>query len=286
MSETLAIDVENAVKFFGGNSRWWGGANASRFNGGSSAPAGAKVAVDHVSLQVRRGEIFGVLGPNGSGKSTLIRLIATLLIPDSGRVTVFGHDVTAEPRKVQSLINRVSVEASFFKKLSPMENLQYGARLYGVSAGETTARVLEILARLGLDEKSIYRPMEEMSRGMQQKVAIARALLSKPSLLLLDEPTTGLDPRSKRDVQKFVRELRDAQGTTILLTTHDMIEAEALCDRIAIIDGGKIVALNTPGKLKSLIRHNGHAPTLEDVFLELTGKQLAAEDEMPGALAI
>jgi ABC-2 type transport system ATP-binding protein len=286
MNEVLAIDVENAVKFFGGNSRWWGGANASRFNGGSNAPAGAKVAVDHVSLQVRRGEIFGVLGPNGSGKSTLIRLIATLLIPDSGRVTVFGHDVAAEPRKVQSLINRVSVEASFFKKLSPMENLQYGARLYGVSASETTARVLEILARLGLDEKSIYRPMEEMSRGMQQKVAIARALLSKPSLLLLDEPTTGLDPRSKRDVQKFVRELRDAQGTTILLTTHDMIEAEALCDRIAIIDGGKIVALNTPGKLKTLVRHNGRAPTLEDVFLELTGKRLAAEDERPGALAI
>nr|MBI2903689.1 AAA family ATPase [Chloroflexota bacterium] len=112
------------------------------------------------------------------------------------------------------------------------------------------------------------------------------ALLSKPSLLLLDEPTTGLDPRSKRDVQKFVRELRDTQGTTILLTTHDMIEAEALCDRIAIIDGGKIVALNTPGQLKTLIRHNGRAPTLEDVFLELTGKQLVAEDERPGAPAI
>jgi ABC-2 type transport system ATP-binding protein len=268
----VAIQVENALKTFGGKSGRW-------FAPNGGIPVGAKVAVDRVSLSIRRGEIFGVLGPNGSGKSTLIRLIATLLIPDGGRITVFGHDVTEDSRLVQTMINRVSVEASFFKKLSPMENLIYGARLYGVPASETKRRVVEILTRLGLERRSIFEPMEEMSRGMQQKVAIARSLLSNPSLLLLDEPTTGLDPRSKREVQTFVRELRERHDTTILLTTHDMHEAEALCDRIAIIDGGKIVALDTPDNLKTLIPTNGHPPTLEDVFLELTGKQLVTEEE-------
>jgi len=145
--------------------------------------------------------------------------------------------------------------------------------------GETRRRVVEILTRLGLEKRVIYQPMEEMSRGMQQKVAIARALLSRPRLLLLDEPTTGLDPRSKREVQAVIRELNQEHGTTILLTTHDMLEADSLCDRIAIIDSGKIVALDTPQALKQSITHNGHEPTLEDVFLELTGKSLVKEDE-------
>ena len=270
-AEMIAVKIEDALKTFGGRSARWARPPAP------AGSDGAKIAVNHVSLTVRAGEIFGILGPNGSGKSTLIRLIATLLIPDGGRLTVFGHDVSENPRVVQTLINRVSVEASFFKKLSPMENLLYGARLYAVPASEAKRRVKTILARLGLEAKTLYQPMEEMSRGMQQKVAIARAFLSEPRLLLLDEPTTGLDPRSKREVQAFVRELRDQHGTTILLTTHDMNEAEALCDRIAIIDGGNIVALDTPAELKKLISQNGHAPTLEDVFLELTGKQLLTE---------
>jgi ABC-2 type transport system ATP-binding protein len=236
------------------------------------------VAVNSVSFDVEEGEIFGVLGPNGSGKSTLIRLIATLLLPDSGDIQVFGHDVVKQPMEVQRLINRVSVEASFFKKLSPMENLLYGARLYGMNGKETRQRVEEILARLGLEKRSIYKPMEEMSRGMQQKVAIARALLSKPRLLLMDEPTTGLDPRSKREVQAVIRELNKDSGTTILLTTHDMLEADNLCDRIAIIDSGLIVALDTPLGLKKMISPNGHETTLEDVFLELTGKSLVKEE--------
>ncbi len=121
--------------------------------------------------------------------------------------------------------------------------------------------------------------MEEMSRGMQQKVAIARALLSHPIVLLLDEPTTGLDPRSKREVQTFVRELRDTHDTTIVLTTHDMYEADELCDRIAIIDGGNIVALDTPANLKRKVANNGHVPSLEEVFLTLTGKQLVTDDQ-------
>ena len=192
------------------------------------------IAVNKVSFNVKEGEIFGVLGPNGSGKSTLIRLMATLLLPDGGDIRVFGHDLVTHPLDVQRLINRVSVEASFFKKLSPMENLVYGARIYRMAGAETKKQVVEILTCLGLEERAIYRPMEEMSRGLQQKVAIARVLLSKPKVLLLDEPTTGLDPRSKLEVQAVIEELRDKNGTTMLLTTHDMTEADVLCNRVAI----------------------------------------------------
>ena len=237
------------------------------------------IAVKDVSLRVQRGEVFGILGPNGSGKSTLVRCISTLLVPDEGAITVFGHDIGEEEMAVKRLINRVSVEASFFKKLTPMENLLYGARLYGVKAGEARQRAIEILTRLGLKKETIHRPMEEMSRGMQQKVAAARAFLTQPILLLLDEPTTGLDPRSKHEVQDFLRDLRDAHDATIVLTTHDMQEADALCDRIAILDEGRIVALDTSAGLRARIpRSNGHEPTLEDVFMELTGKKLV-EDE-------
>jgi ABC-2 type transport system ATP-binding protein len=159
-----------------------------------------------------------------------------------------------------------------------MENLLYGARLYGMNGRETRIRVEEILIRLGLKKRSIFKPMEEMSRGMQQKVAIARALLSRPRLLLMDEPTTGLDPRSKREVQSVIKELNQGSGTTILLTTHDMLEADNLCDRIAIIDSGKIVALDNPQGLKKSSSSNGHEPTLEDVYLELTGKTLVKDE--------
>jgi ABC-2 type transport system ATP-binding protein len=237
------------------------------------------VAVDHISLTVGRGEIFGVLGPNGTGKSTLIRLISTLLIPDSGSVRVFGLDVDRQDAAVKRLINRVSVEASFFKKLSPMENLMYGARMYGLDGRLARRDILAILRRMGLEERSIWSPMEDMSRGMQQKVAVARAFLTSPVLLLLDEPTTGLDPHSKREVQAFVREIRDTHDATVLLTTHDMAEAETLCDRIAIIDNGKLVALGTGPELKRLVpATDGTEPSLEDVFLSLTGKRLEDEE--------
>lgn len=237
-------------------------------------------AVNDVSFIVQPHEIFGVLGPNGSGKSTLIRLLSTLLLPDEGTITVFGYDVDRDEMQVKRLINRVSVDAAFFKKLSPRENLLYGARLYGVSGKEADRKAREILKRLGLRESSYASPMEDMSRGMQQKVAIARAFLTQPILLLLDEPTTGLDPRSKLEVQSFVNELRDVHNATILITTHDMNEADAICDRIAILDEGKIVAMGTPAELKQRVRRNGHEPTLEDVFMELTGKELVEKDDL------
>lgn len=268
-----ALEVKQARKVFRKNGN---GGVLSRFRQHSNGKKSV-VAVDDVSFTVDRGEIFGILGPNGSGKSTLVRLMATLLIPDAGEIRVFGFDVSEDEAEIKRLINRVSVDAAFFKKLSPMENLLYAARLYGLSGSEARQSIVEILTRLGIEERSIGEPLEEMSRGMQQKVAIARAFLTAPILLLLDEPTTGLDPRSKREVQAFVREIRQNHDATVLLTTHDMNEAEKLCDRIAIIDSGKIVALDTPAGLKGLVSRNGHEPTLEDVFMELTGKQLVEE---------
>lgn len=269
-----ALEIREATKTFGG------GGNHSILayvRGRSKAQKKAVVALDNVSLTVERGEIFGILGPNGSGKSTLVRLVSTLMIPDRGEIRVFGHDVQREEAAVKRMINRVSVDAAFFKKLSPMENLIYAARLYGLNARQAREQIVQILTRLGIEERSIGEPLEEMSRGMQQKVAIARAFLSAPILLLLDEPTTGLDPRSKQDVQAFVREIQAKHDTTVLLTTHDMKEADELCDRIAVIDKGRIVAMDTPEGLKARISHNGHAVTLEDVFMALTGKQLAEE---------
>ena len=230
------------------------------------------VAVDRLNLQVESGAIVGLLVPNGSGKSTLVRLISTLLIPDRGTIEVFGHDVRDEEFLVKTMINRVSVEASFFKKLSPLENLLYAARLYGVSGDEIRREGVKILKDLGLEETDIYQPMEKMSRGMQQKVAIARGFLTSPILLLLDEPTTGLDPRSKRLVQGFIKKIQTNENATVLLTTHDMAEADSLCDRVAIIDNGRIIAQGTSESLKRSIGTDSEKePTLEDVFIELTG---------------
>src|SRR5881628_2001972 len=231
-------------------------------------------AVDAVSLSVWRGEIYGLLGANGSGKSTLIRMFSTLLTPDAGEVRVFGLDIRADEDAVKRLINRVSVEASFFKKLSAMENLVYAGRLYGVAPDESRAKALVILRRLGVDIDRLNEPLEKLSRGMQQKVAIARAFLTAPTLLLLDEPTTGLDIRSKREVQTFVRDLRDEHDATILLTTHDLDEASRLADRVGILHQGRLVAEGTPAELAA--RHGGG--TLEDVFMTATGRRLDDAD--------
>src|SRR5438309_928897 len=243
--------------------------------GGRRSPAPGHVrAIDGVSLRVDRGEIYGLLGANGSGKSTLIRVFSTLLTADAGEVRIFGLDIRRDELAVKRLINRVSVEASFFKKLSAMENLVYAARLYGVGPDESRAKIVSVLSRLGVDEKRLGEPLEKLSRGMQQKVAIARAFLTAPMLLLLDEPTTGLDIRSKREVQTFVRDLRDEHDATILLTTHDLDEAARLADRIGILHQGRLVAEGTPAELAA--RHRGG--TLEDVFMTATGRRLEEAD--------
>jgi ABC-2 type transport system ATP-binding protein len=227
-------------------------------------------ALKDVSFEVALGETYGLLGPNGSGKSTLIRVLSTLLVPDSGYVRMLGYRVPGEEAEVRRRIGRVSVDAAFYKKLSARENLLYSAYLYGMDGAAAERRALEILEALGLDGEKFTDPLEEMSRGMQQKVAITRALLVNPPLLLLDEPTTGLDPKSKRDVQTFIEALRAEHGTTIVLTSHDMAETERLCSRIGFIAKGQLTAEGTADELK---RRAG-AETLDDAFIALAGEKL------------
>src|SRR5713101_619862 len=234
-----------------------------------------RVALKSVSFTIERGECVAILGQNGSGKSTLVRLLATLLLHDGGSARVFGHDAFKETRAVRRLVNRVSVEASFFKKMSAEENLAYAARFYGMTRKQTRHRIPEILGRVGFPPDRRGEAMEHLSRGMQQKVSLARALLTSPVLLLLDEPTTGLDPRSKLEVQDFIREVRRTHDATILLSTHDLQEAEILSDRIGILDRGKLIALAPADELKEQYK----AETLEDAFFSATGRSFEEEGE-------
>jgi ABC-2 type transport system ATP-binding protein len=238
-------------------------------------PVRKAIALHDVSFTIARGECVAILGQNGSGKSTLIRLLSTLLLNDGGSATVFGYDVFTETKPVRRLVNRVSVEASFFKKMSAGENLSYAARFYGMTARRTRKEILEILANVGFPTDRRNEAMENLSRGMQQKVALARALLTSPVLLLLDEPTTGLDPRSKLEVQDFIREVRKKHDATILLCTHDLAEAEILADRIGILDAGRLLVLEPAEDLKR--RYD--AQTLEEAFFAATGKEFEHEEE-------
>ena len=180
----------------------------------------------------------------------MIRILSTLLLPDRGEVRVFGIDALRNPQGARPLLNRVSADPSFFRAMSAMENLLFYGRAYGLSGSEARERSAAILRRLHLGDRHARQPMLHLSRGQQQKVAVARAFLSAPRLMLLDEPTTGLDPRSKREVQGFVAEVRRQDRVTILLTTHDMDEAELLCDRIGFLSGGQLVAEGTPLELR------------------------------------
>jgi ABC-2 type transport system ATP-binding protein len=234
-----------------------------------------RVALDNVSFTIERGETVAILGQNGSGKSTLVRLLSTLLLPDGGSARILGNDVVSQERAVRRLVNRVSVEASFFKKMSSAENLGYASRFYGMTSRETRDKIPEILERVGFPSDRRGEPMESLSRGMQQKVALARALLTSPVVLLLDEPTTGLDPRSKLEVQEFIREIRTTHDSTILLCTHDLAEAESLAERIGILDRGRLLALEPADDLK---RRYG-ADTLEEAFFASTGREFEAEGD-------
>src|SRR3954462_12177671 len=230
-------------------------------------------ALNDVTFTIERGECVAILGQNGSGKSTLVRLLSTLLINDGGEARIFGHDAFRDTRAIRRLVNRVSVEASFFKKMSAAENLSYAARFYGMGPSQTRTAVPAILEKVGFPAERWGEAMENLSRGMQQKVALARALLTSPVLLLLDEPTTGLDPRSKLEVQQFVREVRATHDATILLCTHDMAEAEALADRIGLLDRGELLFLEPVDDVKRRYR----VATLEEAFFAATGRTF--EDE-------
>jgi len=226
-------------------------------------------ALKNVTFRIERGECVAILGQNGSGKSTLVRLLSTLLINDAGEARIFGYDAFRDTKAIRRLVNRVSVEASFFKKMSAAENLSYSARFYGMGPSQTRTTIPAILEKVGFPADRRGEAMENLSRGMQQKVALARALLTSPVLLLLDEPTTGLDPRSKLEVQEFIRDVRATHDATILLCTHDMAEAEALADRVGLLDRGRLLFLEPVEDVK---RRFG-VPTLEQAFFAATGRE-------------
>jgi len=212
---------------------------------------GGRTALDSVALAVRAGEIFGLLGPNGGGKTSLFRILATMVPPSGGRALVFGADVAREPDAVRRSIGVVFQSPSLDGKLSAFENLKHQARLYGLPAREIAPRIREMLGRFGLSDRARER-VERFSGGMRRRVEIAKGLLHRPRLLLLDEPSTGLDPGARRDLWTELQALRAREGVTAFLTTHLMEEAER-CDRLAILDRGRLVALGTPGELKSLV---------------------------------
>jgi ABC-2 type transport system ATP-binding protein len=249
-------------------------------------------AVDGVDLHVETGEIFGILGPNGAGKTTTMRMLATLLEPTSGSATVLGHDLVTEARAIRRRLGAVlSGERSLYWKLTARENLEYFAALYHVPPAETKGRIVEILEAVHLTDRADDY-VEKFSTGMRQRLVLARALLPAPALLLLDEPTVGLDPQAARDLRERVVQLRD-EGRTVLLTTHYMEEADQLCDRIAIVDHGRIVALDTPNGLKrnltatEVVRLELHAPEHADAALVARvaiGGTVAQRERTNGAL--
>lgn len=221
-------------------------------------------AVNGVSLQIQHGEIFGLLGPNGAGKSTTIRMLCTLLEPTSGTVRINGYDIIKQAAQVrQNLGTVLAGERSIYWKLTARENLEYFAALYHIPANIAKKRVTELLERLELTARANDR-VEKFSTGMRQRVAIGKALVANPPILLLDEPTLGLDPQAARNLRELIVQLKE-EGHTILLTTHYMEEADQLSDRIGIIDQGKIIALDTPSKLKERIEQK------DIIRLEISG---------------
>ncbi len=225
-------------------------------------------AVDSISFDVKKGEIFGFLGPNGAGKSTTIRMLTTLLTPTSGTAMVEGHDIKKDQNEVRKRIGLVAEKIILYNHLSAMENLEFFGKLNHLSKDEIKKRSERWIERLGMEEWKDAQA-STYSTGMKQRINIVRALLTEPDILFLDEPTLGLDPQTTFMIRTFIQEL-NKKGITIILTTHDMIEAEALSDRVAIIDHGKIQALDTVENLKKKVE-NKKNPTLEDVFLQVTG---------------
>ena len=208
------------------------------------------VAIDRLSLDVGEGELFGLLGPNGAGKTTTIKILTTLLIPTAGNATIHGRDVVRDAAGVRREIGFVfGGERGLYYRLSGRANLRYFAELYGVPPAEIARRVEELLAMVGLTERA-EESVEGYSRGMKQRLHLARTLVHRPKVLFLDEPTIGLDPVGARDVRRIVTDLH-RQGTTIILTTHYLFEADAMCQRIGVIDKGRLVALGTPAELKA-----------------------------------
>jgi ABC-2 type transport system ATP-binding protein len=243
---TKAVAIHNLTKRY----PWVNPSNRRDFHfsmkpqGRGSNRAGypmGRIVLDQVSFQVEEAEIFGIIGSHGAGKSTLIQILAALVQPDEGEVRIFGVDIIQQPAQAQRLINRVSREASFFKRLSPIENLMQNMKT-GSGKHEARRRVEDVLQRLGIDIRVVYSPMESLTRDEQQKVSVARALLSCPRVLLLDEPTRGLDATARNEIRSMISELRDLHGVTVLLASREPQEFGDLCERAVILSAGQAQA--------------------------------------------
>jgi len=231
----------------------------------------ALVAVDHLTFSADAASIFGLLGPNGAGKSTLIKMLTTLLPPTSGTARVAGFDIVKEPRSVRRRIGYVSQMLSADGELTGYENLLISAKLYGIPRSQRAARIEEAFEFMDL-AAAAHRRVKQYSGGMIRRLEIAQSMLHRPAVLFLDEPSVGLDPVAKRTVWERIRELREKYGTAILMTTHDMEEADELCDLIAFLHQGKIVGLDSPEHLKATVSPQA---TLDDVFIQYTGATIS-----------
>jgi ABC-2 type transport system ATP-binding protein len=233
---------------------------------------GQRVALSGVSFAVKEGEIFGLLGPNGGGKSTLFRILSTLMAPSEGKAAICGHDVGREPGAVRRRIGVVFQSQSLDKKLTVEENLRGQGHLHGMSGATLRVRIEKVAGRLGLSDRR-NDLVEVLSGGLRRRVEIAKGLLHKPSVLLMDEASTGLDPGARRELWQYILELRDREGVTVLLTSHILDEADR-CDRLALLHEGKLVSEGTPAQLKSKI--GGDVVILETADLAALGEKIEA----------
>lgn len=252
MSKEPIIEVKNLVKKYNGNT-----------------------AVDGISFEVYKGEIFGLLGPNGAGKTTTLEIIETLRDETDGDVIVAGYSINKDPNKIKEIIGVQLQQAGFYPNLNLVQLINLFAGLYGVEVDP-----MDLLGKVSLKDK-MAAEFKDLSGGQKQRFSICTTLINKPKIIFLDEPTTGLDPQARRNLWELIKQIRDA-GTTVVLTTHYMDEAEYLCDRVGIMDKGKVIELDTPKNLIESLLKKGfkkekevHKANLEDVFLDLTGKELA-----------
>ena len=228
-------------------------------------------AVNGVSFTIHKGEIFGLLGPNGAGKTTTIRMLSTVLDPDSGEIFIGGHLVAKESETVRSLIGVCPQELALYEDLSAFDNMVFFGRMAGMSSDAAKKQAMENLTLMGLHDRAKGK-VAKFSGGMKRRINLAIALMGNPQLLFLDEPTVGIDPQSRNHLYQNILNLQK-QGMTMLYTTHYMEEADRICNRVAVMDGGQIIAMDTPHRLKANIGDPEHV-TLEDVFLNLTGRSL------------
>ncbi|WP_374937721.1 ATP-binding cassette domain-containing protein [Pseudanabaena sp. BC1403] len=228
-------------------------------------------AVDNVNIQVKAGEVFGLLGPNGAGKSTTIKMLTTLLPPSSGSAAIAGLDLTHQPSEIRRAIGYVPQSLSADGSLTAYENLLIFSKLYDIPRKYRESRIRDVLEFMGLTEAA-HRLVRQYSGGMIRRLEVAQSMLHQPQVLFLDEPTVGLDPLARSYVWALVQQLREKYGTTIILTTHFLEEADSLCDRVAIMQAGKVVVTGIPSELKANLDQEN--ATLDDVFIHYTGDQM------------